>query len=186
MSRTIEAFRSARERINPEGLAFSTAVTFVSPAVLPAVSAGVTLAVHELAKETNPELMKILAIAVLGTLNALSVTAETKALKADNYSASPVSSSLHILTGKPLLSSLAGHALNYAHLSLLKPINWYAITTKNSELLIESEGSTTMMLTAWFTTLNALVLTGKTKPFVEKVKEVRLAIGNKFRRETKR
>lgn len=180
MPNVIESFRSARRRINPEGLVFSASVTAASTAILPAFSAGVTYAVHELAKETDPTLIKILAIGILGILNGASVTVETKALRSKEYSASPVSSTLYVLTGKPLLSSLGGHAINYAQISVLNPINIFSVATKNNELLVESEGSAAFILTIWLASLNTLVLKGKTQPFVNGVKKVRQVIGEKI------
>lgn len=182
MQNPIEVIRSARQRINPEGLMFSAAVTAASPAVLTSAASGMTFIIHQLAQEVDPNLMKIGTIGVISLLNIASVIAETKALKSHEYSASPVSSSLYILTGRPLISSLVGHLLNYAQISVLNPINVFAIATNNTELLIESEGSASLVLTAWFTTLNTLVLQGKTQPFVDKVRQIREGVQEKFRR----
>lgn len=184
MSRTIEAFLNARKRISPEGLAFSGAVTLTSPAVLPTVSAGVTYAIHEIARETDPTLTRVLAIGIIGLLGSVSVAIETKALKSNEYSASPTSSTLYFLTGRPLLSSLGGHAVNYGQISIINPINIFSAATRNNELLADSEISSTLVLTSWLTTLNALVLKGKTKPFTDGVKKMRQKIGRRFNKES--
>lgn len=174
MPNFIEAYRSARQRINPEGLAFSGAVTLSSPAVMLPLQAGITYAIHEIAKEANPTLLKFVAIGVLGIANAVSVAVETKALTNENYSASPVATSLNILTGKPLLSSIGGHFVNYAGLSVLSPIE--AVISGNNKVLLEGAVATTLTLPAWFTSLNTLVLTGKTRPFIETVAKARKRI----------
>lgn len=177
-----ESFRSARKRINSEGLMFSGAVTAISPAIIPTVGAGVTFAVHEIEKDADTALVRILTVGVLGLLNAASVATETKALRDHNYSASPLSSTLNVLTGKPLLSSLGGHLVNYAQLSALNPINIFSVATKNSELLLQSETALSLTLTAWFISLNSLVLQGKTQPFVEGVGKVRQAIRKRLKK----
>src|SRR3989339_836804 len=129
MSNVLEAFKSARQRINPEGLLVSGACSYVSPAVMIPLEAGLTYAVHELAKDTDPNLLKIGVIGALAVANAVSVITESKALQRREYSASPVASALNILTERPLISSITGHLVNYAGLSVVNPINLAAIAT---------------------------------------------------------
>lgn len=171
MKNLLEAYEGARRKVVPEGLAFSGAVTLSSPAVMLPIQAGLTYAAHEIAKDADPNLLKFIAIALIGIANAASVTAETKALSRENYSASPVATTLNILTGKPLLSSIGGHLVNYAGLSVLSPIE--AAIAGDRKVLLEGAVATTLTLPAWFTPLNTLVLTGKTRPFVEKVAGIR-------------
>lgn len=166
MPTPIESFRSARQRINPEGLAFSGAAALASPAVMLPVQAGLTYAIHEISKETDPTLLKFIAIGILGIANAVSIAAETKALNVDNYSAGPISSTVNILTGKSYLSSLVGHVANYVQLSIVNPINAAALITGNNQLLMESEAATALTFTGWSISMNALILTGRTRPVI--------------------
>ncbi len=180
MPNAIETFRSARQRINPEGLAFSGAVTLSSPIVMLPLQAGITYAVHEASKEANPTLLKFFTIGILAVANAASIAAETKALAKENYSASPVASTLNILTGKPLLSSLGGHLFNYAGLSALSPIE--AAIVGDKKVLLEGAIASSLTLPIWFTSLNTLVLTGKTRPFIETVARMRRVVEKKFKK----
>lgn len=182
MSNPIEIFRSARQRIYPEGLLFSAAVTATSPFVLTPASAGLTFIIHQVTKETEPNVTKLAAAGAIGILSAISIAVETKALESHKYCASPTSSSFYILTGRPLISAICGHLVNYAQISILNPINLYAVATKDLGLLIESEGAAALTLAAWLITMNALVLKGKTRPFVNKVKQVREVLGEKLKR----
>lgn len=184
MLNPIETLRSVRQRINPEGLMFSAAVTATSPAIIPSVGAGMTFIAHRLAQENDPDLTKIAAAGIIGLMNVASVVVETKALESHKYSASPISSSFYVLTDRPLLSSLFGHFVNYAQISVLNPINIFAVATKDTQLLIESEGAFSLALTSWFTSLNTLVLLDKTRPFIDSVKKIREAIQEKFRDRT--
>lgn len=130
-----EAFVSARQRINPEGLVFSVTASATSLAVLPPLGVGATYVIHEVASVTDPTLMKIAGIAVIAACNTVSVVKETNVLDSDNYSASPVSTTLNVLTGKPLLSSIGGHIANYAPITLFNPINAYAIVDNLTEVI---------------------------------------------------
>ncbi len=175
-----ERFLEARKRLNPEGLVFSASASATSPAILPAVGVGTTYIIHELASMTNPSVVKVASIAILGACNTISIKTESKALQKDNYSASPISSTLNVVTDKPLVSSITGHLINFIPLSVLNPINLYAIATRNYTLLAQSEGAGSLALTTYYTTLNTLILKGKTEPFIKGVRKVRDVINRKI------
>jgi hypothetical protein len=182
MSRAIEAFRSARHRINPEGLAASTTLSAVSPFTMIPMEAGVTYAIHEAANITDPNLLKLAVIGILGIANAVSVNTEVDTLRKKNYSASPVGSALNIATGKPLLSSIGEHAVNYAQLSMLNPINAVALINGDGRLLLESAGATSLALTIWLTSMNTLISQGRIDPVVNRIKKTRQTIWSKIRK----
>lgn len=173
MSRFTEAFRCARQRINPEGLAVGAALSYISPAVMIPMQAGLTYVIHEIAQDADPDIFKICAIGLLGIANAISVGAETRTLRSNEYSASPVASTVNILTGKPLVSSIGSHLVNYAQLSILNPINAAAIWNQDTQLLAESASATSLTLTAWFTGLNILLSRGKTKEVIRGIQTAR-------------
>jgi len=174
MPNIIEAYRAARKRVKPEGLAFSGTCSFISPAIMLPIQGGITFAAHEIAKEIDPNLVKFFTIAIIGLANALSLIAETKALSRENYSDSPLATTFNILTGRPFLSSLAGHFLNYAQLSVLSPIEASIVGDKN--IILEGAIASTLTLPAFSIPLNTLVLTGRARPFVEGVANARRRI----------
>lgn len=173
MSKVIEAFRSAKKRINPEGLAISTTIAVSSlPVILP-LEGITTYAMHEFSKDADPDVFKFLTIGILGLINAVSIATETKALQVDHYCASPTASGLNVATGRPFASSFLGHAINYAQLFVLNPINYAAVFEQNTQLLTESAVGTSVALTVWLTLMNALILQGKIQPVVDSMRKAR-------------
>ncbi len=169
MSRIIEGLRAARGRIKPEGFAFSAACTWISPTVVVPVYGALTYTAHEAHTSVDAHAFVIGAIAVLGIANAISIAAATKALEEEGYNSSVVASTLQVATGNPLLSATLSHASSYAQLLVANPVNSAALLGANFDLLTESMGATSLTLAAWFAATNALVLTGKTKEFTERV-----------------
>ncbi|MCL4416864.1 MAG: hypothetical protein M1365_09235, partial [Actinobacteria bacterium] len=110
---------------------------------------------------------------------------EAKTLESNGYCASPVSSTFYVLTGKPLSSSIAGHAVNFVEATVANPLNIFSAVTNNRELLIENELSSLMVLGGWLTALNTLILQGKTRPFVDGVKKMRQSAVEKLKRKEK-
>ncbi|MCR4326848.1 MAG: hypothetical protein NUV52_04300 [Candidatus Roizmanbacteria bacterium] len=180
MSNIIEGFRAARARIKPEGFAFSAASSYMSPTIMVPLYGALTYAAHEANTVFDTNAFTVGAIAVLGIANAISITAEAKALTKEGYSSSVIANTLQVATGNPLLSSIGGHVSNYAQLFLINPINSAALLSENRELLTESLGATSLTLTAWLTAMNSLVITGKTKEFTDGVTRVRKYIAQKI------
>lgn len=176
MLKTIEVLRAARQRINPEGLAISLTLAYTSPAVIVPLEAGLTYVIHEIGKGTDPNLLRLTAIGVFGLASAISVATEARALRVQEYSASPTASLLNVLTGRPFLAALGGHLFNYTQLLVLNPINMVAIISADGRLLAESVGSTSLALTLWLTTMNSLISAGRIQPVVEKIRAVRQSI----------
>jgi len=177
-----EAYTNAKQRINPEGLAFTAASNVTSYVIFPPMEGAITYAAYEAANHLDQDLLKFFAVGLLGIANAASVGIESKALEHDNYSASMTSSTLNIVTGKPLVSAIGGHIGNYVGLTIFNPLNIFALSTKNYSLLLESEGAASVALTSYFITLNSLIINGKTQPFIDRVRKVREGITKRVRR----
>lgn len=185
MSRFRESLRSARERINPEGAIVSTTISAASNAVMLPMEAGLTYLVHEATAITDPTLLKLAATAALGVANLASVRTQAKALKEKEYSASITGSTINILTGKPLLSSVGEHLLTYGILFFTNPINAVALISRNNELLMESAAASSFAYTFWATTWNRLIVNGRADPIVEKMRSARHSISQKFKNNQK-
>lgn len=177
-----QRYDSAKERINPEGLAVTSSIFLASiPSILP-IEATLTYAIHELSGD-NPDLARAALVGVSGVANIASVALESRALKEKEYSASPYGSAFNIMTGKPVVSSVLEHAGNHAYLQLTNPISAIAIYNSDSQLLIDSIIATSLTIPLWFIPFNALILSGKTDPFVNKMKSVRESAMRKFRKK---
>lgn len=168
------------QRINPEGLTVSTTAASLS-GLLWGVQGAMTLAMHELSNEVNPDLKKFIVIGTLGIINALSIAAETGSLRSKNYSASPLSSFFNIVSGKALGSSALSHLVNYTEATIINPINIAAVATSNSQLFWESELSAAYVFTGYSIFVNTLILTGATKFLTEPVRKVRVAATQRVR-----
>ena len=71
MFNPVEAYRSAKERVNPDGLIVSGTLSGTSFAVLPLLNSGLTFAIHELGKDANPDIVKIATIGALAVSNTI-------------------------------------------------------------------------------------------------------------------
>lgn len=181
MSKFIESYKAAKSRINPEGLLVSSAITATSNMVMIPMEVGITYAIHETSIITDPNLLKLFAIGIIGIANAASVKIQAKALEAKQYSASPVASTLNIMTGKSLLSSAAEHGFTYGVLNTLNPISATAIATGDSELLIDSIAATTMTYPIWAILNNSLILSDRIDPVINKMRNVRKGFSRRLR-----
>lgn len=174
-------WNDAKGRINPEGIAVTSSITLASiPAILP-IEIGLTAAIHELSSG-SPDVGRFSAVVFSGVANAASVSLERRALREKEYSASPVGTTLNIMTGRPVLSSVLEHLGNYAYLTTTNPINAVAIYNQDAQLLIDSLIATSLTLPLWYMPFNKLILAGKIDPFVNKMKSIRESISERIRK----
>lgn len=175
-----ERYNSAKGRINPEGVAVTSAIFTASiPSILP-IEAGLTTATHLLA---DGDLTKAALIGFSGVANAASVALEARALREKEYSASPYGTTFNIMTGKPVFSSALEHAGNHIYLQLTNPINAIAVYNRDDQLLVDSIIATSLTIPAWFIPFNALIVSGRIDPFVNRMKRVRESVAGKIRRK---
>jgi hypothetical protein len=177
----MEVIRNARERINPEGFAASTAISTASWGTFIPMEAGITYTIHEIAQQTDPNALKIAIAGGLGIANAASIALEARALRRKQYSASPVGTTLNIATGRPLISSVGEHVLNNVQLNLMNPINAVALLNNDPQLLSESVAATSFAITLWAGPINHLIAEGKADPLINTMKRVRQATWGRFK-----
>lgn len=170
-----ERYNSAKGRINPEGLAVTSAIFTASiPSILP-IEAGLTTATRLLSSGT-PGFAEATLIGISGIANVASVALESRALRKKEYSASPYGTAFNIMTGKPKFSSALEHAGNHVYLQITNPINAIAVYNHDDQLLVDSIIATSLTIPLWFIPFNALILSGRTDPFVNRMKKVRESI----------
>lgn len=177
-----ERYHSAKSRINPEGVAVSSSIFMASiPSILP-IEAGLTTAAHYLSAGT-PDLARLTLIGLSGAANIASVALEARSLREKEYSASPVGTSLNIMTGRPMMSSALEHLGNQAFLTLTNPINAIAVYNCDDQLLVDSLIATSLTIPVWFIPFNALIISGRTDPFVNGMKRIRESVLGKIKKK---
>lgn len=175
-----EAYRSAKGRINPEGVAVTSFIATASiPSMLP-IEIGLTTAIHEMARG-DPNLVRLTAVVLSGAANAASVALEARALKKTEYSASPGGTALYIMTGKPEVSSALEHGLNYAQLTLINPINAIAIYNNDAQLFVDSLIATSLIIPLWNLPFNGLIVQGKMDSIVNRMRRGRKSIWGRIK-----
>lgn len=178
-----ERYHSAKGRINPEGLAVTSAIFTASiPSILP-IEASLTTASHILSSG-NPDLTRTALAGVSLALNAASIALESRVLRKKDFSASPYGSAFNIMTGKPTFSSALEHAGNHVYLQLTNPINAIAVYNHDDQLLVDSIIATSLTIPAWFIPFNALILSGRIDPFVNKMRSVRESVVGRIKKKS--
>lgn len=102
MSRVSETLRWAGQRVDPERFASSLTISNLSALFEIPMQTGITFVINALLNEVNPSLLRIAAVGTLGAANILSVLVETRALRTEKYSASPISTTLNTFLQKDL------------------------------------------------------------------------------------
>jgi hypothetical protein len=82
-----------------------------------------TFLTHEIGENVSPEWIQILAVAIIGLANLISVAVETKTLNEKGYSASPMSSVFKVFIKNSMGIASAGHAINFAQMYLANPVH---------------------------------------------------------------
>jgi hypothetical protein len=177
-----ESYRAARQRVSFEGLSVSTTIAFGSNAVMIPLETVITEGIHQVGTVTDPNLFTFGGLILLAAANAISIRAEAKALREKLFSASPVASTLNIMTGKSYVSALGEHAFSYTTLSVLNPINAVAIINNDHQLLAESVGATLLAYPLWLTSMNTLISQGRVDPVVNGIRRVRKSVWAKIKK----
>lgn len=175
-------WKSAKERISPEGLAVTSSIFTASIPSIFTIEASLTTATH-LLSSGSPDLARATLIGISGVANVASVVLESRALRGKEYSASPYGSAFNIMTGKPVLSSTLEHAGNHIYLQLTNPINAIAVYNHDDQLLVDSIIATSLTIPVWFIPFNALILSGRIDPFVNRMKRIRESAWGKIRKK---
>ncbi len=175
-----ERYQAAKSRVNPEGIAVTSAIFTASiPSILP-IEIGLTTATHML---SSGDLPRAALVGLSGVANVASVAFEARNLREREYSASPYGTTFNIMTGKPRLSSVLEHAGNHVYLQLTNPINAIAVYNRDDQLLVDSIIATSLTIPAWFIPFNLLIASGRIDPFVNRMKTVRESVVGKIRRK---
>ncbi len=181
MPRFVESYRSARDRINPEGVVVATTMGAVSFPLMIPLEASITAAIQEFTNG-EPNLARLGVIAASGLANAASITIESRALREKEFSGSLGGTTWNIMTGKPRLSSTLDHLANYGLLTVANPVNAVAIYNSDSQLLIDSLIASSIVIPLWDIPVNTLIVKGKIDPVVKKMRSIRESLVNKFRK----
>ncbi len=174
-----------RDRFTLEGITFTGAIGLLSTGLLPIHSA-LTVWLHESSEHISDEKMWVLAIAVLGIVNAVNIPLEAKSLDKVHYSSSATATALYDATGKPWLASIINHLQFYPRAIALNPIIYYklweelasrgginlsdlqaVVLNDGSRLTAESAVTVTATIGLWAIAFNYLILTEKTQPVVD-------------------
>lgn len=177
-----ERYRSAKSRVNPEGVAVTSSIFMASIPSIPALEVCLTTVTHILSSGT-PDLARATLIGISGVANVASVALEARALREKKYSASPYGSAFNIMSGKPVASSALEHVGNHIYLQLTNPINAIAVYNRDDQLLVDSIIATSLTIPVWFIPFNALIVSGRIDPFVNKMKRIRESVSGRIRKK---
>lgn len=162
MSTFLEKYEAAKQAVHPDKLLIAGAIAMLSVPVLVPLQSFLTYLVHESGEKISTEWMQILAVAIIGIANAISIAVETKALEEKRYSASPMSTALKVLIKNSLGISTVGHIINFVQIYLANPVqilNFLTLQTGGSNrLFFENAIGVTLALSAWKLIFNALIL----------------------------
>lgn len=182
-----EFYHRSKERMNPEGLVISGTLAGASILAVPPVQAGLTFLTYELGRDVSLDNIKLFAIAFFGLVNAASVILETETLKKHQYSVSPVTSVINTTTGRPMISSVAGHAINFTEVYGVNPVNLVSIVAllegDQGRLFIENAIGVTATLGLWKIGLNSLILNNHIEPVVKKFKNIKNKFSQRFQKK---
>lgn len=169
------------EKIPPEGIAITSAITLVSLSLVVPIEAGIT-AVVKSATTSDGDLARTAAVGLSVAANAASMFLEAKTLREKKYSSSPGGVILNAVTDEPLASSIAEHGLNLALLAATNPINYVALYNNDTQLLTDSLIASSLTVPLWNTIFNLLILKGRIDPVVEEVKKIKNKISQTLKR----
>lgn len=153
MSTFIEKYEAAKRAVHPDKFVVAGGIALLSIPILVPLQSYLTYLIHESGEQLSTEWLQILAVAIIGLANTISIAVETKALEEKQYSASPMSTTLKVFIKNSLGIATAGHAINFAQIYLVNPvhlINFYSLQVGGgSRLFFENAIGVTLALSAW-------------------------------------
>lgn len=181
MEALIKKYNAAKEAAHPDKILIAGLIAASSvPAIVP-LQIFLTYLTHETSKDISPEGIQILAVAIIGLANAISIAVETKALEKKQYSASPMSTILKVFIGNSLGISSAGHMINFVQIYLANPVHLLNFLTLQAgggnRLFVENAIGVTLSLSLWKLIFNGLILLID----IDKLKEPAKKISNKLK-----
>ncbi len=176
-----------RDRFNLEGITLTGAIGLLSIGLLP-IHSTLTVWLHESSEHVSDEQMWMLAIAILGIVNAINIPMEAKTLEKTHYSSSATATALYDATGQPWLASIINHLQFYPRAIALNPVIYYklwqelanrggihwsglqdVVLSEGSRLTAESAVAVSATIGLWAIAFNYLILTDKTQPVVDAI-----------------
>jgi hypothetical protein len=182
-----ERLQQAKQRINPEGLAVSGTLAGASILAIPTVQAALTYSINEFSKEIPTDAIKYTALGILACTNLASIAIESRTLKKQQYSASPIASSINVATGKPVVSSALGHTVNFIQSYGLNPVNLISVGSllagDQGRLFAENAIGVGVALGLWNIGFNSLISNNRIEPIVGKMRDIRQTISERLHRD---
>jgi hypothetical protein len=174
--------KGIRQRIKPEGWTAALATDATSIAVLPVVQDLIAINTHTELDITSPKL------AAAAALTAISLLADWYALRKKGWDISIVGCIAQAISGKPSLSAIAEHAINY-----IGPFNFVnigaiaaGITTGNFSFLIDNITAAPFVLAPWYIGMNLLIGHGQADRVLNPIKKVEDATWGRIKQTLKR
>ncbi len=177
--RPIEYLHHVTERVNPEGWTAATATDIASWAVLPTAQALIAINVN-----TGLNIMDPKIAAAAGTATLVSIAADRYALSKRGWDISIVGCVAQAITGRPTLSAILEHTINYV--GPLNVVNIAALTTGNFSLLSENIMAAPFVLTPWYITMNLMIGHGTADRVINPIKKAREATWGKFKQKIRK
>ncbi len=158
----LEKYEAAKKAVHPEKLVISGAIGTISLPVLVPLQSFLTYLVHEVGEHLSNEQMQLIAVAMIGIANIVSVALETKALEEKFYSASVMSTAIKVFIRNSMGIAAAGHLINFTQVFLANPVQILNVLSvqagSGSRPFIENALGVTLALSAWKLVFNAIIL----------------------------
>ncbi|MGA2911454.1 MAG: hypothetical protein ABSE17_02325 [Candidatus Levyibacteriota bacterium] len=176
-----EYFHHVGQRINPEGWTTATATDITSFFVLPGAQALIALNLNMGLDMTAPKL------AVAAALTGISLMADWYALRKKGWDISIVGCVAQAITGKPALSAMLEHTINY--MGPFNVVNIGAITagiaTGNFSFLIDNITAAPFVLAPWYIVMNTLIGHGQADKVLNPIGKAEDAIAGNIKHAIK-
>jgi hypothetical protein len=173
-----EYLRHAGQRFNPEGLTLAGSADVASWFVLPAAQALIALNLNTGLDMTDPRL------AVAAALTGISVITARYSLSKKGCDISAAGCIAQAITGKPTLSAIAEHAINY--IGPFNLINIGALVTGNFPFIAKNIMAAPFVLAPWCIAMNTLIGHGQADIILNPIRKAEDATWGRIKQAIKR
>jgi|GEM_PF-4674699 len=162
MQNFLEQYEAAKKAVHPDKILVAGMIALLSVPVIVPLQAYLTFLTHEVGENISPEWIQILAVAIIGLANIVSVALETKVLDEKGYSASPMSSIFKVFIKNSMGIASAGHAINFSQMYIANPVqllNFLSLQAGGgNRLFFENAVGVTLALSLWKLVFNGAIL----------------------------
>jgi hypothetical protein len=165
-------FHHVRQRFNPEGSTLAVSIDIASIFILPVAQALIAINLNTGIDITDPKL------AVATALTGISVIAARYSLSKKGCDISAVGCIAQAITGKPTLSAIAEHAINY--IGPFNLVNIGALVTGNLPFIVKNITAAPFVLAPWCIAMNTLIGHGQADRVLNPIRKIEDATWGKI------